>query len=261
MIFVKHIIRYPIKGLNGEYLRETKLSKSSTILGDRIFAFAKHDNNINEYAPIYMKKTNFLALVKEEKLSLLNSKLNLKNKNLTLSYNGKVIFSGSLDNKIELDKLSTCMSKFLEIDLEKKPRLIKDKSNTQYNQKHSFSDIPDKAISFINLNTVKDFENKLNKEVNHIRFRGNIIFEGIKAWEEFNWLGKIIQIEDVKFEIFRRTKRCAATNVNPKNGSRDLNIPNQLQKIYGHYDLGVYGKVVNEGIIKINDEIKIKSNT
>ena len=67
---------------------------------------------------------------------------------------------------------------------------------------------------------------------------------------------KVFTREDVKFEIFRKTKRCAATNVNPKTGLRDLNIPNQLQKIYGHYDLGVYGRVLNKGTIKINDEIK-----
>ena len=28
----------------------------------------------------------------------------------------------------------------------------------------------------------------------------------------------------------------------------------QLQKIYGHYDLGVYGRVLNKGTIKINDD-------
>ena len=44
--------------------------------------------------------------------------------------------------------------------------------------------------------------------------------------------------------------------MNPKTGLRDLNIPNQLQKIYGHYDLGVYGRVLNKGTIKINDEVK-----
>ena len=129
-------------------------------------------------------------------------------------------------------------------------------SDVKKDNKNSFSDIPDKALSFINLNSVNDFEVKIKKEVNYSRFRGNLILSGINAWEEFNWLGKIISIGDVKFEIFRKTKRCAATNVNPKTGLRDLNIPNQLQKIYGHYDLGVYGRVLSKGTIKINDEIK-----
>ena len=47
------------------------------------------------------------------------------------------------------------------------------------------------------------------------------------------------------------------TNVNPENGLRDLNIPNQLYKNYGHDDLGVYGKVLNQGEIKINDKIRL----
>ena len=256
MTFVKYIIRYPIKGLNGEFMNTANLYPGSTISGDRKYAFAKFENDICEKSLIHMKKTNFLALVKEEKLSLLEPQINLKTKFLTLNYKDKEIFNGFLNNNNDIKKLNLCLANFLNINLKKQPRLITDKSDVKNNNKHSFSDIPDKALSFINLDTINDFEVKIKKEVNYNRFRGNVIFSGIKAWEEFNWLGKIITIGGVKFEIFRKTKRCAATNVNPNTGLRDLNIPNQLQKIYGHYDLGVYGKVLNKGIIKINDEIK-----
>ena len=256
MTFVKYIVRYPIKGLNGEFINSANLSPGSTISGDRKYAFAKFENDICEKSLIYMKKTNFLALVKEEKLSLLQPQINLKTQFLRLIYKDKEIFNGFLNNYNDIKKLNLCLANFLNINIKKKPRLVTDKSDIKNESKHSFSDIPDKALSFINLNTVNDFEVKIKQEVNYNRFRGNVIFSGIKAWEEFNWLGKIITIGGVKFEIFRKTKRCAATNVNPNNGLRDLNIPNQLQKIYGHYDLGVYGKVLNKGVININDEIK-----
>ena len=78
MTFIKHIIRYPIKGLNGNFIDKIKLLANETIEGDRKFAFAKFDNEISENSPIYMKKIKFLALVEEEKLSLLNSQLILK---------------------------------------------------------------------------------------------------------------------------------------------------------------------------------------
>ena len=256
MTFVKYIVRYPIKGLNGEFINTANLCQGSTISGDRKYAFAKFENDICEKSLIYMKKTNFLALVKEEKLSLLQPQINLKTQFLRLIYKDKEIFNGFLNNNNDIKKLNSCLANFLNINIKKKPRLVTDKSDVKNDNKHSFSDIPDKALSFINLNTVNDFEVKIKQEVNYNRFRGNVIFSGIKAWEEFNWLGKIITIGSVNFEIFRKTKRCAATNVNPNNGQRDLNIPNQLQKMYGHYDLGVYGKVLNKGIIKINDEIK-----
>ena len=251
---LKKIIRYPIKGFNGEFLESVQLCPNLTLPGDRKYAFAKHYNNIQEDQPTYMRKTNFLALVKEEKLSLLNSELNLENKILKLKYKKEIIFLGSLEKEEDLIKLSTSISKFLGFDLEKKPRLVTDKS--EYKD-HSFSDIPDKAVSFINLNTVKDFEKKINQQIDYKRFRGNIIFDGIKAWEEFNWIEKKIKIGEVEFQIFRKTKRCAATEVNPQNGKRDINVPNQLYKIYGHSDLGVYGLVLNKGSIKTGDEIKI----
>ncbi len=251
---IKKIIRYPIKGLNGEFLKSIQLSPNLTIPGDRKYAFAKYHNNIDENNPIYMRKTNFLALVKEDKLSLLHCELNLENKELKLKYKKQIVFSGSLNEKSDLFELSTSISKFLGIDLKKKPRLVTDKSKFE---NHSFSDIPDKAISFINLNTVKDFEKKLHKSIDFSRFRGNIIFDGIKAWEEFNWIEKRIKIGEVEVQIFRKIKRCAATEVNPQNGKRDINVPNQLHKLYGHSDLGVYGLVLNKGSLKTGDEIKI----
>ena len=148
---IKKIIRYPIKGLNGEFLKSIQLSPNLTIPGDRKYAFAKYHNNIDENNPIYMRKTNFLALVKEDKLSLLQCELNLENKELKLKYKKQIIFTGSLKEKSDLFELSTTISKFLGIDLKKKPRLVTDKSKFE---NHSFSDIPDKAISFINWSPV-----------------------------------------------------------------------------------------------------------
>ena len=66
-----------------------------------------------------------------------------------------------MNDKEDLNKLSNCISKFLDINLGKKPRLVTDKSGSKNTSKHSFSDIPDKAISFINLQTIRDFEKKL----------------------------------------------------------------------------------------------------
>ena len=52
----------------------------------------------------------------------------------------------------------------------KKPKLVKDKSIKKEMLKHSFSDIPDKAISLISLNTIRDIEKKIGKKINFLRF-------------------------------------------------------------------------------------------
>ena len=73
MNIIKNIFRYPIKGLSGQKLNHVFLEKNQVLPGDREFAFARHHVEYDENAPIYLKKTNFLALVKEEKLAELET--------------------------------------------------------------------------------------------------------------------------------------------------------------------------------------------
>jgi MOSC domain-containing protein YiiM len=55
-----------------------------------------------------------------------------------------------------------------------------------------------------------------------------------------------------------RTRRCAATNVNPETAMRDMNIPATLQKTWGHADLGVYARVITGGTLRPGDEIQLQ---
>ena len=257
MRILKKIVRYPIKGLSGEVLEQVNLLPGAVIPGDRKFAIARNETKINEFSLEFMKKTNFLALVKDEKLALLKLSLDLKSEHLKLYFENKECFSGSLKNEKSLSALSDFFCRFLNIDLNKKPKLVKDKSTKSEILKHSFSDIPDKAISFINFETIKDFEKKIKKNIDFLRFRGNFNFFGGEPWEEFKWIGKKLKIGTAEFKVFRKTQRCSATSVNPDNGERDINIPFELNKHFGHFDLGVYCKVIKNGSAKINDEVEI----
>jgi len=49
--------------------------------------------------------------------------------------------------------------------------------------------------------------------------------------------------------------RCAATNVDPDTGMRDLAIPDTLMRTFGHADCGVYGEVVKAGEIATDDRV------
>ena len=257
MRVIKKIVRYPIKGLPGEFLEYVNLISNAVIPGDRKFAIARNETIINEFSLEFMKKTNFLALVKDEKLALLKLSLDLKSEYLKLYLENKECFSGFLNNEKDLNTLSHFLCVFLNMDVNKRPKLVRDKSTKKEILKHSFSDIPDKAISLINFETIKDFEKKIGKKIDFLRFRGNFNFFGVQPWEEFDWIDKKIKIGTAKFKVFRKTQRCRATTVNPDNGLRDINIPFELNKHYGHFDLGVYCKVVTNGNVKIDDEIQI----
>ena len=160
MRILKKIVRYPIKGLSGENLEKVNVLAKAVIPGDRKFAIARYETIINELSLEFMKKTNFLALVKDEKLALLKLSLDLKSEHLKLSFQNKECFSGSLKNEKDLNNLSDFFCRFLDMDLNQKPKLVRDKSEKNEILKHSFSDIPDKAISLINFETIEDFEKK-----------------------------------------------------------------------------------------------------
>ena len=51
----------------------------------------------------------------------------------------------------------------------------------------------------------------------------------------------------------KRIERCAATNVDPATGLRDLEIPKTLMKTYGHFDCGIYAEVLDGGTIEPGD--------
>jgi MOSC domain-containing protein len=89
-----------------------------------------------------------------------------------------------------------------------------------------------------------------------LRFRGNLYVEGWPAWQEFELLDQDLAIgNSVRLKVVKRIVRCAATNVDPATGARDLTIPAALMRQYGHADCGIYAEVIAGGPIAAGDRI------
>lgn len=258
MNIIKQITKYPIKGLSGENLQNVLLQTNQVLPGDREFAFARSNVNYDPENPIYLKKTNFLALVKEEKLAKLKTEFNSSSQQLKIKIDNQVVLNQKLINQENISNVESFFQKYLNLSNEEKPMLVRGMENKTSRLKHSFSDLPDKAISIINLKSIKDFESKLDRQISPTRFRANFLIDGNEPWEEFNWIGKEITLGSSILKVFKRTQRCGATNVNPENAERDINIPNEIKNNYGHFDLGVYAQVIKSGLVSINDSLEIK---
>jgi uncharacterized protein YcbX len=121
---------------------------------------------------------------------------------------------------------------------------------------HSFSDVARKVVSFINLASVAAIEDAVGAPVDPLRFRGNVHVSGWPAWREFELVGKEIAVgSSARLRVIKRIERCAATNVEPYTGIRDLNIPRALMQSFNHVDCGVYAEVVAPGEIAVGDLI------
>jgi uncharacterized protein YcbX len=123
---------------------------------------------------------------------------------------------------------------------------------------HSFSDVARKVVSIINLASVAAIEGMVGAPVHPLRFRGNVYVEGWPAWSELDLVGKELKISsDARLKIVKRIVRCAATNVDPDTGIRDLEVPQALLRTLGHGNCGIYAEVVEGGEIAARDEVEI----
>ncbi len=70
-------------------------------------------------------------------------------------------------------------------------------------------------LHLVNLESVRDFEDKAGLgKVDPVRFRPNLVWEGGKAWEEWEWCGQHVRVgEKAVLEFIEPTIRCPATQV------------------------------------------------
>jgi hypothetical protein len=109
----------------------------------------------------------------------------------------------------------------------------------------------------INLATVREIGRSLGREVDPLRFRGNLYVEDLEPWAEFAWVHRTLAAGEVRLACAERIDRCAATNVDPTTAERDLNIPLALRQTYGHIDCGVLLRVLQGGRLETGQTIDL----
>ena len=143
----------------------------------------------------------------------------------------------------------------LETSLIKPIFLLKNNNFPFYDTSHSNNVF--NSISLINLNSIKDFEKRINEKIEIQRFRANFYVDGIEAWEERNWIGKIIKINNVSFKVEKNIPRCVAINLKPKTDDNSVNLLNSLKKTYNHFDMGIYLTALSDGKIELENKIEV----
>ena len=259
-ISISSINYCPVKSISFQSIKSCEIIKNIGIVGDRIFAFSK-GLDLNQ-AQLFEKKL-------EERRGKWNKILTLKNSpslnkynflfdndKLTLTQNNNKILTINIDETSEYELLS---NKILELEssLQKPIYLMKNKDIPFFDTSISNKTILNHSISLINTKSVMDFQNKTNQEIETQRFRGNIFFDGVDAWEERNWIGKIIKINDISFKVEKNIPRCVAINLKPKTDDDSLNLLQSLKKTFNHFDMGIYLTALNSGKINTGDLVSI----
>lgn len=250
---IQSIYRYPVKGLSPQALARTRLMPGQTLPADRLYAIENGPSGFDPAAPAYFPKQRFLMLMRNERLAALRTGYDEASHTLTVEAEGQVAARGDLRTAQGRGAIERLFAGHCPGELRGPPRVLSGQPPS--GQAHSFSDVAQKVVSIINLASVADVETIAGAAVNPLRFRGNIYVSGWPAWHEFGLLGKEIAIGTARLKVVKRIQRCAATDVDPDTGIRDLTIPKALLRNLGHSDCGVYAQVVTGGEIAPGDAI------
>ncbi len=242
------LYRYPVKGLTPEALPRVTLTPGGTMPFDRAYAIENGPGHFDIDDPKHVSKLNFVMLARNEQLAKLRMRFDDATETLTILNGGAVVVRGDLRTVEGRATIEAFYASFVGEALRGAPRVV-------HVDGHSFSDVEPKCLHIVNMESVRALEADMGVAINPLRFRPNVVLDGLPAWTEFDWVGNAIKIGGVTFEVFTRTERCPATNVNPETGVRDLKIPSFLSRTYGHADFGVYAKVKEGGAVQVGDGV------
>jgi hypothetical protein len=242
------IYRYPIKGLSPQRLERVALSAGATLPADRLYAIENGPSGFDPAAPAYFPKISFLMLMRNERLAGLRTHFDETSHTLTIQWEGREAARGGLKTPEGRLAIEAFFRRFMPNDLRGPPKVLSGGG-------HSFSDVAKKVVSIINLASVAAVENAMGSPVDPLRFRGNVHAAGWPAWHEFELLGRELKIGSARLKVVKRIQRCAATEVDPDTGIRDLPIPRTLMDSFGHTDCGIYAEVIAAGDIAAGDAI------
>ena len=125
---------------------------------------------------------------------------------------------------------------------------------------NNFHDTASGGVTLHSQESLEDLKKITGFDLSHTRFRTNIIIEDSEPWNELNWIGKKININQNNFVVEKAVPRCLAINCNPETGERDHNLLKSMLQIQDARPPEFAIKLIPQelkGIINIGDEIKV----
>lgn len=244
--------RHPVKGLTPERIASARLVAGGYFPGDRVYAIENGPAGFDAADPQHQPKIKFLMLMRNERLATLRTRFDDASGELVILREGAEAARGDLTTAEGRARIEAFFADFSRDDLRGAPKVL------AAPQGFRFTDSKVGYVSLINRASCDDLGAKMGRSVDPLRMRGNILLDGLEAWREFDLLGKRIRLGGATLEVTNRIRRCAATNVDPSAGLRDMNIPQALERFYGHTDCGIYAKVIVGAEIRDGDALELE---
>ncbi len=242
------ITRFPVKGLGPDRLDAAGLQAGKVLPGDRRWAIENGPGPFDPDNPGHVKKKHFLMLAGQAELARLDCRYGDTGQRLSVAVDAGDAVTVDLEDATTHAPLFDRLTELLGGQLRGPMRIVSAPGQ-------AMTDIAQPHISLINAASVCDLAERTGHELDPLRFRGNLLIDGLEPWAEFDWLGRDVRIGNAVLRARDPIGRCAATSVNLDTGERDIDLPKALFEHYGHTRCGLYLSVEQGGRIAVGDPV------
>jgi uncharacterized protein len=258
---VAAIYRYPVKGLSAEKMDHVVLIPGECLPHDRRFAIALGSTRFDPECPRWLPKTNFIMLMRDEKLAQLQTRFEVASGVLTIARNARMLLRARMTDAEGCKMVGEFFTNFLGEAAHGPLHVVSAPGHAFADARRRPNATTDKYVSLINRSSIAALETAMGVRIDPLRFRANIYFDGAPAWSEDDWIDHEISLGAARLRVISAIPRCAATQVNPATAKRDLDIVAALGRAFGHTNMGIYAEVLAGGKIAIGDALAMADST
>jgi uncharacterized protein YcbX len=207
---VKALFFYPVKGLSAQPLDRVELRPGTGIPNDRMFALARPDGRYRPGTRDGLPKQEFFALVSDGRLAGLDTHLDPETEVLTARVAGHEVLKADLSTEDGRDKAVRFFTRVLDLPSGAAPLFARE-AGRRFTDAAAAGDGPMNWLSLVNLASVRDLELRTGTVVDPMRFRANVLVDGLPAWTELDLIGREFDLEDVRVRAVHRRPRPTPT--------------------------------------------------
>lgn len=257
--------RHPIKGFTPEAVRECLLCPDAFFPFDRMYAFEVGHVGFDAENPKTISKMKFAVLARFAAVAKLKTRYDEIDGCFHIANAGGGTTAYDLTTPAGQHSLARHVETVLaQHDTDYDPvafplNLLRAPSFDEAHTHFRFTDSGRGFVSFLNLNSLRDLEQRTGVALDPLRMRANIWVEGWSAFEDHGFVGRTIRIGDdgPEFEVLKPIVRCVATHVNPDTGVADFDLCTALWDNYRHRDCGIYARITKGGAVRPGDSLKV----
>lgn len=245
--------RHPVKGFTPEPLTAARLPTGGWFPGDRMFAVEDGPSGFDRAAPEHLPKQKFTVLMRTAEVAGVRTRFDDAARVLHVSAGGHHPLAVHIDDPASRAAFEAWLAAVLGDAVAGPLKLV-----SAEGLDHRFMDHPLGRLSILNLASVRDFEARVGRPVDPLRFRANVWVEGWPAWIENDGAGRELILGGARLTGVKPIVRCAATHVDPATAERDFDLVPALFEQYGHRWCGLYATIADGGPVRIGDRLEIR---